>query len=403
MKDIHTKFEPTNMSTIDRKPKVLIVTYHYLNGVGGGVFASRAYINAFADIFKYKGEVSLMFPVSENHPVEDIDPSVRLMPIPNNSSKITRAFNMVCGKIHRYYSILPKLLSSEKYDLVVFDNSKASKDMIDIAHNYGCKVITIHHNCELEYNRDNGNKLFRPISILWTKKYEGDAVRKSDLNLVITREDKNLLSDIYLKNSSSPIEVLGAFEYKKEQNAIESHHISADKNRFVITGNLSADQTIDSIKEWFRIYYPILLKEVPYAQITLAGKNPGEVIKQLCEDNKVTLIPSPDDMLPILGNADCYICPTSLGGGLKLRVMDGLKNGLPVITHRVSARGYEDFEKAGVLYSYDSPETFRDACKWYKTSEMHKINVKGLYEEIFSFDAGKKRLEYELGQIIKNN
>ena len=28
--------------------KTLFVTYHYLHGNGGGVFASRGYVNAFA-------------------------------------------------------------------------------------------------------------------------------------------------------------------------------------------------------------------------------------------------------------------------------------------------------------------------------------------------------------------
>jgi len=100
-----------------------------------------------------------------------------------------------------------------------------------------------------------------------------------------------------------------------------------------------------------------------------------------------------------LCEADYYICPTSLGGGLKLRIMDGLQWGLPVVTHAVSARGYDAFKDAGCLFAYSNQEEFADALRCLKSTIFDKKQVQTLYNSIFSFGAGVDRLK----NILKKN
>ena len=108
---------------------------------------------------------------------------------------------------------------------------------------------------------------------------------------------------------------------------------------------------------------------------------------------------TPNDMLPILQEANYYICPTSLGGGLKLRIMDGLKNGLQVITHKVSARGYSIFEDTGALHSYDNEETFSKCIEEAIASNISKEHIIEIYKENFSFETGVKNVSKLLKEI----
>ena len=164
------------------------------------------------------------------------------------------------------------------------------------------------------------------------------------------------------------------------------------KNRFVITGNLSAMQTEVSLLEWLKVFYPILKEVYPNASLTIAGKNPSSVLQDQCSKLHITLIPSPKSMEAILQNADYYICPTNLGGGLKLRIMDGLKWGLPVISHKVSARGYDIFEENGILFSYKNRHEFKDALLQLQRTNNDKKTVIELYKSYFSFEAGCSRV-----------
>ena len=373
--------------------KILFVTLHYLDGVGGGVFASRAYINAFAELFN--GNVILLYPAAINHKIEGIDERVTSVPIYDNAPKWLKGIKILIGRVHRFSKIINELLNKNKFDIVVFDNSRVSYRMIDPVHKHDTKVVTIHHNCELEYNRDNSLSLIRPILLYWTKKYESDAVRKSDISLVLTPEDRNLLIEKYSLSSeiSNKIKILGVFESEqyplpKIKETSPSHSI----NNFIITGNLGARQSNESLIQWLDIYYPALKSIFPHANLTIAGKNPSEDLKQLCKNLNIELIASPSSMTPLLEKSDCYICPTSMGGGLKLRIMDGLKHGLPVITHSVSARGYHDFVEHGNVIPYNSVESFISACQKIKSSTYNKTYIHSLYSNIFSFQNGCRRL-----------
>ena len=91
-------------------------------------------------------------------------------------------------------------------------------------------------------------------------------------------------------------------------------------------------------------------------------------------------------MQPLLQRARCYLCPTDRGGGIKLRIMDGLRNGLPVISHAVSARGYAPF-LGSVLFTYTDPESFRTALDRFLAAPSDPAAVQELYHRHFSFES----------------
>ena len=369
--------------------KILFVTQHYLDGKGGGTFASKAYINAFA---KNATQMKLLYPIKKDEKqLKDIDESVSLCPVSYSKPKLCKLVDLIIGRVHRYYHIIPQLLKNEKFDVVVFDNSKTSYRLIDLVRRYGSKVIVIHHNFEYEYVRDNSTGILKALQLFWTKRYERDATLKSDLNLTLTKQDADLLCKAFNGNKNS-FKLLGTFEFvpyvaKMIKNDGDS------KNRFVITGNLSAMQTEHSLLKWLKDYYPILKDCFPSSSLTIAGKTPSQAIQKQCSNLGIRLISSPESMDDVLQDADFYICPTELGGGLKLRVMDGLRWGLPVVTHKVSARGYDLFEEKGILLSYSNKIEFKNALLTFSEMNIDKQKVIDMYQNIFSFAAGVKRVK----------
>lgn len=378
---------------------VLIVTLHYLYGNGGGVFASRAFANAIASV---ADAVYLMYPLFERDDTLRIDPKIKKIPVLYKKSKLAKFVDLLLGRVHRYYGSFEKELCSIKPDVVVFDNSRASYGLIDIAKRNGCKVVTIHHNYEYEYNRDNSPLYSKGVLLFWTKRYEREAVQKSDLNLTLTQQDCTLLANHYNNGRIDSFEVIGVFEYEKSaQILIDLCPLQqTDCLNFVITGNLSARQTEKSLISWFEDYYPILKKKIPEVSLVVAGKNPSFLFKQKCLELGVCLVPSPESMDEILDKGDVYVCPISLGGGIKLRVMDGLKRGLPVIAHKVSARGYDVFVEHGVLSVYNDKETFEICLNKVLNHRYNKKDIVELYESLFSFEFGKEKMKTILDRMV---
>ena len=379
---------------------VLFVTYHYLTTTGGGAFASRAYINAFAELAE---NITLLYPICKGqNTFVGINKKIRLVPIEYNAQKWCKFVNLLLGRVHRYFKAFPQVLSQGTFDIVVFDNSRSSYKMIDIAHNYGCKTIVINHNYEYEYIRDNSRGLLRILYSYWTKVVEKEAVRKTDMNYVLSKQDMILLNNAYLDGKTSSFSLLGVFESTANKYKAEVNNLS-DKYHFVITGSLNSFQTKKSLTTWIKLYYPILKEVIPNSTLTIAGKNPDKVLVNLCRKYRICLLASPQSMEPIIWKAGCYICPVYLGGGVKLRVMDGLKAGLPIISHEVSARGYDAFVESGILLTYNDQFSFRKAIETYRTMTIDRKAVRDMYYKNMSFESGVNRLRgilkslYQLG------
>lgn len=371
--------------------KSLIVAYSEMNGNGGGIFATLAYVNAMAHL---SDETVFMFPSKDGTPDKRIHPSVRQIPVQDAASKVGKARRILSrGVLHRFESKFPVLLTQEHFDLVSFHNSKASRGLIDLAHAHGAKVITVHNNFERDYTVDN-EKLYRlPLVLPATLSSERESVRKSDLNLVLCEKDRELLYRHYDPQREVRMEVLGVFEYTHRDFIVRKGVVDPV---FVITGNLSTRQAEESLIPWMKTYHPVLREVVPDAKVILAGKRPGDRLKALAAERDIEVVDTPTDMDAVMARGKYYICPTCKGGGVKLRVMDGLRAGLPVLTHEISARGYEPF-LGNSLFTYRCPVTFRSALEQMLALHPDVKEALQTYSDHFAFEAGKARL----GEILK--
>jgi len=386
--------------------KVLFFTHHYLDDNSGGSFASRAYINAFSEI---ADSCLLMYP-ERGIPISDfIHKKCILKGVKYERSNIGKVIDYYRGRMHRYMDVMIPQINEFNPDIVVFDNSRTSGGMLKKIKRPGLKIITIHHNYEMEYYK--GTKPFiawRFPFLYYMEEAERTAVQYSDLNLTLTDEDIKLLQIHYDQQKISKMVKIGCFESMAVKDQVDNNYENT-KNKsdrvftFVITGTLGTYQTEVSVIPFLENEYPELLKLLPESNLIIAGRNPSVKMITVCSKYpSVKLMSNPENMQEIIAKADIYICPTCVGGGLKLRVMDGLKAGLPVITHAVSARGYFEFNKADCLFIYDNKHSFLENLEKV-IRELNKGNldskrIKDLYKSEFSFESGVKRLKEILYQ-----
>lgn len=367
--------------------KVLIVTYNYLSGFGGGVYGARAYINAFATLYD---DVTLLYPAkSEGEPLSGIDPGVRGIGVVDPASKLSKAIRLVVRGIpHRFEKPFEEMLEGERFDLIVFQNSKCSTGLIRLARSSGSRVIVQHDNFEWEYTRDNTAFWKRPFLLPAVLRTECEAVREADINLALTPADAGLLLRRYGKGMKGRMEILYPFEYRPVPDRVP---VTVSRPVFIITGNLGAMQTRDSLLPWLKDYYPILKREVPEAELIIAGKDAGGSLRQCLAGLDIELVDTPSDMSAVLDRARYYICPVDRGGGVKLRVMDGLRTGMPALVHRVSARGYESLEGISV-FAYDSLDSFAESLRSMMGSPETAEARQAAYKARFAFESGVGRL-----------
>lgn len=368
--------------------QVLIVDYNKMEGFGGGVYEARAVVNCMAAL---ADSVTLLYPSETGRPDPELLPVVRQIPVPDAVSLLKKAWRVIRhGRLHRFGPVFQSTLASSRFDVVVFHNSKGSRGLIDPAKAAGARVIIVHDNYELDYTRDSLPWFLRPFLLPPTVRSERESLLKSDLSLTLSVSDATQMRKAYHLSPDTRVEVLGVSEYKhREQPAAFSE---VDGPVFAITGNLSAKQTVDSLLPWLADYEPILRRIVPDARIIVAGKHPSAALTRLLEERGIEVVDTPPDMDGVLARARYYICPVFKGSGVKLRVMDGLRSGLPALVHRNAARGYESFEGKGLFVYQDAP-SFESALKTMLSSHHSKEEMFRMYQTTFSYESGILRMK----------
>ena len=366
--------------------KALIVEYSKMNGFGGGIYFARSVINWTAAV---ADEVTLLYPSDDGRSDPELNPSVRLIPVKDSSSnRLRRLLRMVrTGHLHRFDIPFRALLSRQKFDLIVFHNSKGSRGLLDAARKSGARIVTIHDNYEYDYTKDSLPWYLRPLLLPATVRSEREALLGSDLNLALSQADARVFREVYRLPEKCRVEVVGVSEYRhREFPALPD----VDKPVFIMTGNLSARQTYESLIPWLREYAPILYERVPDAKLIVAGKHLSETLKHILEEKGIEVVDTPPDMDAVLRRARYYLCPVSKGSGVKLRVMDGLRNGLPVLVHARSARGYELFIGDSV-FPYENQDSFVAALDRMLRTTVQKSEMVDRFRSSFSFESGTER------------
>ena len=330
--------------------KLLFITNHFLDVNSGGTFASRAFANAFAELSE---QCILLYPDRNTDISQHIHFKYVKKGVLNDKSNFRKLLDFYLGRIHRYSKQALFVIKEFQPDLVVFDNSRCSAGLIKKLKKLDIKVITIHHNFEMQYYKGTPPSIFWRIPfMLYMKNTEEKSIKFSDLNLALTSQDIKLLRSNYKHVDNASFEKIGCFEseFNNFKDVVEKRQTQLT---FVITGSLSSYQTEVSLLKFLEKFYPIILKNYPESRLVIAGNNPSVKIKNLClKFQNIVLIPNPDSIQTIMNMSDIYICPISVGGGMKLRIMEGLKAGLPVLSHTVSERGYDEFKNLNVFFSY---------------------------------------------------
>lgn len=374
--------------------KILYICYNNPFGnSGGGTMASHAYLRACCDVAD--GQLDLICS-SALEGTYDGSMNIKKIYYAPDRSKLQRIMSPITGYMNRYVDYVKKILKKHKdlYEIIVFDHSSIAGTLVEYVNKLGLKTVTIHHNYEKEYFEDNYHGIYKAIFLPHVIRWEKLAYRYSSLNLFLTAQDMKTFFNVY-GYSNGVNNLIGAYEfYDYTDNSIMNVRSPELPLTFVITGSLCDYQTIDAIKYFFAelyCYLPIGCK------VLIAGRNPDIVVQTLCSTHSnVELISNPTNMNSVLANADVYLCTTRLGGGLKLRVMDGLKNGLPVITHSCSSRGFDVFYGLNIFKVFSNPEEFRNSIieiiSDIDKGVMDRLAVKRIYKENFSYDAGLNRM-----------
>lgn len=375
--------------------RILYILKHDPWGIGGGCYACRNYLQAFTTLFADAQFDACICKEYLDHAKVEEYPNVRFIPV-EQRSRISKYLTPVTGLLHRHYKTTKALMEKNTYDYCIFDENGIAGSLVDIARNQKIKTIVINHNCQYEYSRDNITSSFKKFMILpVVERCEKKSYKSCDYNIFLTEEDKEQFAKRYGHSNTKSV-VGGCFYSKDFQDAnVQTKPLGKERMKMVISGTIGNVQNMDGINFFLDELLPLVPDDV---DVVIAGKNPPlsliERIKPMA--SPVILIPNPEDIDSIVRDCDIFLCPTRLGGGMKLRVMDGLRNGLPILSHSISARGYRTFMREGVMEEFTNKMQFSECLNSIitdiKKGNITREKVIDVANQTFSFDMALQKL-----------
>lgn len=183
--------------------------------------------------------------------------------------------------------------------------------------------------------------------------YEGRFVREFDAVLAVSHEDKTALQEA--AGESVDITVIPIAIDTDEVAVVERQ---SNPRHILHIGTMYWPPNIDGVLWFARRVFPLIRQQRPDVQFDVVGARPPREITALSGDesgiNVTGYVPAPT---PYYQQAALMVVPLRAGGGMRVKILNALARGIPVVSTTLGCEGIDVMPGRDVLTG-DTPEAF---------------------------------------------
>jgi glycosyltransferase involved in cell wall biosynthesis len=225
--------------------------------------------------------------------------------------------------------------------------------------------------------------------LLRTFAFELDELRKFDSVWVCSDVDSSRMS--YR---------IGPDRIKVVENIVDAHNL-ASINRYnsepavLMIASFDYDPNKTGAEFFVAKVWPRIRSVIPEAQLWLVGKNSQSRIQEWSGKQGILVTGMVDDVRPYLERAMISVAPIFVGTGTKLKILEALGAGLPVVTTTIGVEGIEARNGVNLLIANTS-ENFAEHCIRLLTDQTLRdqfaASGKGLIREKYDLPVMSRRI-----------
>ncbi len=127
----------------------------------------------------------------------------------------------------------------------------------------------------------------------------------------------------------------------------------------------------DAVEYFVRDVWPLVKSSLSDVRAVFVGADPPEVLRRSADrDSGITLLGYLEDVRPFMSLPSIFIAPLLSGSGTKIKVLNAMAMGMPVITTPVGAEGLEIRHGVDVLIANDPDDFAAQAVKLWNSPEL---------------------------------
>jgi glycosyltransferase involved in cell wall biosynthesis len=192
--------------------------------------------------------------------------------------------------------------------------------------------------------------------------YEAAMCYRFDQVITVTEEDRALLSDLCNRNrlfitprtDGRPFHVIPICVDPEERPLVRRH---PDAKRVTILGTMFWPPNVEGVLWFTEQVWPLVLRTVPDAKLTIIGKNPPETVRQLAlsPGSNVEVTGYVRNPVPFMEGSAVFAVPLRSAGGMRVKILDAWCWGVPIVSTTIGAEGVEVQDGENILIADAGP------------------------------------------------
>jgi len=171
---------------------------------------------------------------------------------------------------------------------------------------------------------------------------EKRALKEFDAHIAVSEVDAKRLQSI---DSEANIFVI--------ENGVDSAYYAdtqtATKNRIVFVASMDYHANIEGAISFAQNIWPLIHQQEPQLRFTIVGRNPPSEVVALSSILGIEITGSVPDVRPYYHEALAAVVPLNVGGGSRLKILEAMAAGVPVVSTILGAEGLEVTDGENIL------------------------------------------------------
>ncbi len=257
---------------------------------------------------------------------------------------------------HSLKSEIINTLQGKCFDIIHADHTAMAEMAISLGAHYNIPVVLRLHNVEWKIWERYYQRLSRFNPAYYYIKRQSTLLKTMEINvcesvdvcLTITNKDKELLEQ-YVRTSVIVTKPFGVNIANETRDVL---HNRKEQRTLMMATNWAWRHNVEGA-EWFIEYVlPLLRISEPNIKLLLLGKHLPKNFLKYSVDN-VESIGFVENITDYYNRASLFISPLFVGSGIRIKILESLSFGVPVIATSIGAEGIELSESDGLFVSDD--------------------------------------------------